>query len=347
MNNETKMMLSRADSTALEQAHREVADEFLYPDNLRANVIGLGIGVKWKDNQPTGKPSLMILVTEKIAKDKLSSSSLLPSTLQGVDTDVIPVGKLTAKAGRSRSAMGSSALTQHIRPIQGGYSVGHMDVTAGTIATCVYDLLPKGIGIPNHYYILSNNHVLAAANNAFPGDPILQPGPGDGGSSPFDTIATLSRFIPIDFEPFIPRCLHDNLVDAAIAEGQLHNLDRAIYWMGHVYGWLPKTKVQVGMLVQKTGRTTGFTRGRILATNATIDVSYAGGKVARFKDQIVNTTMTSNGDSGSLIVTLIDNLPFAVGLHFASSSLGSVANQIENVRSLLQIEIGDHKGCMK
>ncbi|MBC8014357.1 MAG: hypothetical protein H7X79_01255 [Sporomusaceae bacterium] len=346
MNNETKMILSLADSVALEQLHREVADEFLYPDNLRPNVVGLGIGVKWKDNQPTGKPSLMILVTEKIAKDKLPKSSLLPSMLRGVDTDIIPVGRLTAKAGRARSPMESAALTRHIRPIQGGYSVGHLNVTAGTIATCVYDLLPKGIGIPSRYYILSNNHVLAAANIAFPGDPILQPGSGDGGSHPFDTVATLSRFIPIDFEPFIPRCLHDNLVDAAIAEGQLHNLDRAIYWMGHVHGWLPKTKVHVGMIVQKTGRTTGFTRGRILATNATIDISYAGGKTARFKDQIISTAMTSNGDSGSLLVTLIDNLPFAVGLHFASSSSRSVANQIENVRSLLQVEIGESKGCI-
>lgn len=342
MNDETRIMLSSVDLAAMQQIHSQVVDQFLHPDNLRVNVVGLGVGIKWQNNQPTGKPALMILVTHKVAKAKLSKTSLLPPMIQGMDTDVIPVGRLTARADSSRLTNRSVGLTEHIRPAQGGYSVGHIDITAGTIATCVYDLLPKGIGIPQNYYILSNNHVLAAENTARPGDPIVQPGPGDGGFAPFDTIATLSRFIPIDFAPLVPRYLHNNTVDAAIAQGQFHNLNRSIFWMGHLHGWLPKKNVNVGMIVQKTGRTTGFTRGRILATNATIDISYAGGKIARFKDQIVNTAMTSSGDSGSLIVTLIDNLPFAVGLHFASSASTSIANQIENVRSLLKIEIAEN-----
>ena len=335
-------MLSAADLAALQQIHSEVVEEFLYPDNLRVNVVGLGIGVKWRNSQPTGIPALMVLVTHKLAKDKLSKTSLLPPILKGVDTDVIPVGRLTARTASSLLPNETSSLTQRIRPVQGGYSVGHIAITAGTIATCVYDRLPQGTGMPKKYYVLSNNHVLAAQNDARYGDPIVQPGLVDGGCCPFDTIATLSRFIPIDFEPLIPRYLHDNIVDAAIAQGPLHHLDRAISWMGYIGGWLPKEKVKVGMIVQKTGRTTGFTRGRILATNATVDVSYSGGKTARFKDQIVNTTMTAGGDSGSLLVTHIDHVPFAVGLHFASSSSMSIANQIENVRSLLRVEIAEN-----
>ncbi|WP_378956775.1 hypothetical protein [Pelosinus sp. sgz500959] len=342
MNNEDKLTLSAVDLAMLEQLHTDVVDDFLHPDNLFANVVGLGIGVKWKNNQPTGRPALMALVTQKVASHKLSKVNLLPSSLYGIDMDVIPVGRLMAKTSSSQFSAGSSNLTERIRPAQGGYSIGHVRITAGTMGTCVYDLLPKNIGIPKKYYILSNNHVLAEENNAYPGDPIIQPGRVDGGSSPFDTIATLSRFIPIDFEPFIPRYLHNNVVDAAIAQGQLHNLNRAIYWMGHLRGWLPKSKVNVGLLVQKTGRTTGFTRGRIVATNATVDVSYEGGKVARFKDQIVNTAMTAGGDSGSLLITLINHLPFAIGLHFASSPFMSIANQIENVRSLLKVEIAEN-----
>lgn len=342
MNDEMKMRLSATDLAALQQVHSEVVEEFLYPSNLRVNVVGLGVGVKWTNNQPTGTPALIVLVTHKIAKQNLPRTSLLPQVLRGMNIDVIPVGRLTAKASNSRVSNETSSLTQHIRPAQGGYSVGHIDITAGTIATCVYDQLPQGIGIPKKYYVLSNNHVLAVQNTARHGDPIIQPGTIDGGCCPFDTIATLSRFIPIDFEPLIPRYLHDNSVDAAIAQGQFHNLDRSISWMGYVRGWLPQEQVKVGMIVQKTGRTTGFTRGRILATHATVDISYSGGKVARFKDQIVNTAMTASGDSGSLLVTLIDHIPFAVGLHFASSSAMSIANQIENVRSLLRIEIAEN-----
>lgn len=339
MTEQNKMTLSAADLLALQQAHREVVDELLHPTNQRVNVIGLGVGVKWKNNQPTGRPALMVLVTHKVEKYKLPTTSLMPLTLHGMDIDVIAVGRVTTKTGSSARSAHSSALTQTIRPVQGGYSVGHMSISAGTIATCVYDLLPKGIGIPPKYYILSNNHVLANKNKACPGDPIVQPGPIDGGCSPFDTIATLSRFVPIDFEPALPRHLHDNLVDAAIAQSPLHNLDPAIHWIGNVRGWLPQEKVKVGMMVQKTGRTTGFTLGRILATHATIDVTYDN-RLARFKDQIVSTAMSAGGDSGSLLVTMIDHLPFAVGLHFASSPTTSIANQIEHVRSLLEVEIG-------
>lgn len=340
MNNQT--MLSLTDQSVLQEAHGLVVDEFLHPNNQRVNVIGLGIGIKWKNNLPTGRPALMILVTHKVEKYKLPKTSLLPLTLHGIEVDVLPIGKLTAKPGSALRRTNPSSLTQHIRPVQGGYSVGHTSITAGTIATCVYDQLPKDIGIPNKYYLLSNNHVLANQNKGCPGDPIVQPGPIDGGCPPFDTIAALTRFVPIDFEPCLPRHLHNNLVDAAIAQSSLHNLNPAIHWIGNVRGWLPKEKVQVGMMVQKTGRTTGFTRGKILATNATIDVTYSGGNVARFQDQIVSTSMSAGGDSGALLVTMVNNLPFAVGLHFASSPITSIANQIEHVRSLLEIEIATH-----
>ena len=127
-------------------------------------------------------------------------------------------------------------------------------------------------------------------------------------------------------------------MDCAVAEGPFHDLDREIYWTGPVRGWRRKAFVTIGMVVKKTGRTTNFTTGRITAVNATIDVGYGGGKVARFKDQIVTTNMSAGGDSGSLVLTL-DNV--AVGLLFAGSSTAMIANQIENVRSLLRVEVAE------
>ena len=94
----------------------------------------------------------------------------------------------------------------------------------------------------------------------------------------------------------------------------------------------------VGTIVQKTGRTTNYTTGRITAINATIDVNYGGGRVARFKDQIVTTNMSAGGDSGSLVTTLDD---VAVGLLFAGSPSAMIANQIENVRALLKVEVAE------
>jgi hypothetical protein len=237
-------------------------------------------------------------------------------------------------------------LAQRIRPAKGGYSVGHFKITAGTIATGVYDLLPgastsppaHGFGTPPKFYILSNNHVLANSNAASPGDPILQPGPFDGGTLPVDRIATLSRFVPITFEPPIPRPLHRNLVDAALAEVAFHDIDREIHWIARVQGWRPRAGVTVGTPVKKVGRTTNLTVGRILAIGATVDVNYGGGQIARFTDQIVTSAMSAGGDSGSLVLTL-DNV--AVGLLFAGSSLVTIVNQIENVRSLLRVEVAE------
>ena len=343
---ETKIMLSEAAAGEAQKAHSAAVGEFLDPEKRGAsNVVGMGVGVKWKKGQPTGEPALVVLVSQKLDKDQVSKADLIPSKLAEMQTDVLAIGYPFAGGNHPLEA-GIQTLTKRIRPAQGGYSVGHIAITAGTIATCVYDILPgggvsppvHGTGIPPKYYILSNNHVLANSNAAALGDPILQPGPFDGGVFPADRIASLSRFIPITFAPAVPLVLHNNRVDAAVAEGQFHDLDREIYWTGHVRGWRKKANVIVGTIVQKTGRTTNYTTGRITAINATIDVNYGGGNVARFKDQIVTTNMSAGGDSGSLVTTPDD---VAVGLLFAGSVSAMIANQIENVRALLKVEVAE------
>ena len=341
--NEIKMMLKEADTAAVGKAHSAAVEEYLHPQKKGANVVGMGVGVKWKNGEPTGEPALVVLVTHKVPTDQLAKADLVPAQLQNLQTDVLAVGYPFAGGGDGADIQ---TLAKRIRPAKGGYSVGHKNITAGTIATCVYDILPggstnppvHGTGIPPKFYILSNNHVLANVNAGSIGDAVLQPGPFDGGTDPADRIATLSRFVPITVNPPVPLDQHNNFVDCAVAEGQFHDLDREIYWTGPVRGWRRKASVPVGMIVKKTGRTTNFTTGRITAVSATIDVGYSGGRVARFKDQIVTTNMSAGGDSGSLVLTL-DNV--AVGLLFAGSATSMIANQIENVRSLLRVEVAE------
>lgn len=365
-----KMELTPADAAAIEDARAHAVEELLSPEAPRSNVVGIGAGVKWKDGVPTGQPAVLALVTHKVDKDELGEDDLVPAKIGNTRTDVLEIGfpmiertqvQMPGTANGSAALeeaehqlvapqvplVGAEMLARRIRPAEGGYSVGHYKITAGTIGTCVYDLLPgattgsaptPGVGIPPRFYILSNNHVLANVNAALVGDPILQPGPFDGGTFPADMIARLSRFIPITLEPPTPRILHRNLVDAAVAEGQFHDLDREIYWGGYVRGWRRRANVAVGTVVQKTGRTTNYTTGRILAINATVDVGYGGGRIGRFLDQIITTNMSAGGDSGSLITTPDE---VAVGLLFAGSSVATIANQIENVRSLLRVEVAE------
>jgi hypothetical protein len=176
-------------------------------------------------------------------------------------------------------------LRTRVRPAEGGYSVGHFRITTGTIATCVYDTAAFP-GIPQRYYILSNNHVLANSNNANIGDPILQPGPFDGGTLPNDVIARLSRWVTIWFDG------SNNLVDAAIVGGPFEWLDREIYWIGYAQG-VRNNWPAIGEILQKTGRTTNWTTGPVVAINATVNVNYGGGQVARFAGQIVTGNMSA------------------------------------------------------
>lgn len=222
-------------------------------------------------------------------------------------------------------------LRQRVRPVQGGFSVGHHAVTAGTIATACYDW-NSFPGMPQQYYILSNNHVLANSNNASIGDPILQPGVFDGGSYPQDMIGRLSRFIPIQF--MTPNSAPLNYVDAAIAEVPFHLADREIYWIGYVKDL--HEAPGLNEILQKTGRTTNFTTGRVLSVNATIDVNYGGGRIARFARQILTTNMSAGGDSGSLVTDLRER---AVGLLFAGSNTVTVINNIYYVQRLLGIRL--------
>lgn len=222
-------------------------------------------------------------------------------------------------------------LRQRIRPVQGGFSVGHHAVTAGTIATACYDW-NSFPGMPQQYYILSNNHVLANSNNASIGDPILQPGTFDGGSYPQDMVGRLSRFIPIQFMTSTSAPL--NYVDAAIAEVPFHLADREVYSIGYVKDLYEAPGLDE--ILQKTGRTTNFTTGRVISVNATIDVNYGGGRIARFARQILTTNMSAGGDSGSLVTDLRER---AVGLLFAGSNTVTVINNIYYVQRLLGIRL--------
>lgn len=325
----------------------EEQDEFF----AKQNVVGVGVGHKIRDGKDTRKPCITFFVSQKLIKEEkklIREEDFIQEKEAGIKTDVVETGYIFAgenyaakkeelpcdtkkKEVPLKEEIGIEVLKQRIRPAMGGFSVGHYRITAGTIATCVYDKTPYP-GIPPKYYILSNNHVLANSNNARIGDPILQPGPYDGGTIPGDIIARLSRFVPIHFKT--PTSTPINYVDAAIAEGDFHNLNREIYWIGYVKQ--VNSKPQIGDIVEKTGRTTNFTTGKIISNNAIVNVNYGGGRIARFARQILTTNMSAGGDSGSLVC---DTKECVVGLLFAGSSTVTVANNILYVIKFLRIRL--------
>ena len=153
------------------------------------NVVGHAIGFQISRGEVTEKLALVALVQEKKRPEQLPSSQLLPRRIDEIPLDVVAVGHVVAQGWRA--PLGSRG---RYRPeIPAGVSIGHRDISAGTYGMRVRDRQTGEI------LLLSNNHVLANANDASIGDEILQPGPVDGGRLPQDRIATLERFIPITY----------------------------------------------------------------------------------------------------------------------------------------------------
>jgi hypothetical protein len=313
----------------------------------RPNVVATGIGYKLAQDVRTDELSIVCSVTRKLPSSGLSTAELVPATIEGVATDVVQTGRLHAFQSR----------TGRHRPAPGGVSIGHRDITAGT-----FGCLVKRAG---ETFILSNNHVLANSNDAEPGDPILQPGPADGGQTATDSIAVLEYFVPIRFTaPELPSecptartviaalnaiCLgigsetryrivslqtEDNFVDAAIARPMSPaDVSDEILEIGVIRS---AAEAQLGTAVRKSGRTTGLTSGEILQTDVTADVSYGGGRVARFADQLLAGPMSQGGDSGSAVLDEDDRL---IGLLFAGSDTTTVINRIGHVFSALGVSV--------
>ena len=254
----------------------------------------------------------------------------IPGAVDGVIVRPYVTGEIVAQP---RPGSGVDRTARFARPVPIGISVGHTAITAGTVGARVIDA-------NGDIFALSNNHVFANENLASPGDPVIQPGTFDGGSSPADDLGTLSSFVPIVFSTSA-----SNVVDAAIAATTADDLDTDTPSDG--YGTPSSTTVgaSVGQNVRKYGRTTGQTDGQVDAINATVNVGYDSG-TARFVGQVLikgkKGSFSDGGDSGSVIVTKDGSNP--VALLFAGSNSVTIGNPIDAVLSALSVTIDDGNG---
>jgi len=207
----------------------------------------------------------------------------------------------------------------------------------GTLGSLVKD----GSG---NLYILSNNHVLALSNAGKAGEMIMQRGYADTvpvcSKTGAVNVAKLSRFVTLNFNG------GNNTVDAAIAKvisGQV-SANGMILQIGTLSA--ATVNPALGLKVEKSGRTTARTAGKIAAINVTTSVSgYGpcgmGTKTAKFVKQfeIDSSTFSHPGDSGSLIVTqpAAGKKPNPVGLLFAGNPAATIANPINSVLTALHL----------
>jgi len=316
----------------------------------RKNVVGVGIGFKESEGVLTDEVAVTVNVARKVPVAQLTENDKVPGRLDGVKTDVVETGRFLA----GQAVAPTQTTKDRWRPtIPCGVSIGHTDVTAGTLGC----LVRQGQQI----YILSNNHVLANVNSAQLGDAIIQPARYDGGTVA-DKVAALAAYVPLDFGGESASCgiagavekslnwlaqllgsRHrmmayqtapgENLVDAALARPLDPNqFLPEILEIGRPKGVAEAT---LGTSLQKTGRTTGYTTGRITQIDVTTSVDY-NGRTATFTNQLMASGMSAGGDSGSAV---LNDDGYVVGLLYAGSSSATLINPIQTVLDALQITL--------
>ena len=242
----------------------------------------------------------------RVQRRALLSSARLQAFVEAAsgEAEVRYVGRVEKLDGQARD--------RH-RPLVCGVSVGHRDITAGTLGCFV--TIDAGVAI------LSNNHVLADENRAEIGDPIIQPAQYDDGGAPDDVVAHLAEYVPLQATGI-------NRVDAAVAT--LTDPRSAscaeLLGVGAISDQFVAPQDALGLQVVKVGRTTGITTGVVTAFNVSkVVVEYDTSQTMRFDGQLeIQSTDSQDfslgGDSGSLIVTAEGHRP--VGLLFAGSDQG-------------------------
>jgi hypothetical protein len=321
------VLSAQGQSQAAFERVKEVQERHTAELMARPGVVGTAVGLS-ESNQP----AVLVLLEEAGAVG-------IPAQLEGVPVQRIFTGKIEAlgarKAppgkgkGKPRTSIDPTA--RFDRPVPIGVSTGNAnEISAGTIACRVVD----GDG---NVYALSNNHVYARENQAqvHEEEEVLQPGRYDGGIPGLDHLGWLSAYVSLDFTDL------PNTVDAAIAVSSLDDLGNSTPANGYGTPSSGITAAEIGMAVQKYGRTTSLTKGTVTGINAVVNVGYSSGP-ALFVNQIIvesRKPFIKAGDSGSLLVTDPGNSP--VGLLFAGDASGklAVANDIDAVLGAFGVSI--------
>jgi hypothetical protein len=278
----------------------------------RPDVTGVDIGFKYRRGKRLAQVVIRIHVREKFLKSHLAKREKIPLTIGGVPTDVIQATYVDA-------ACFDPARAAVVNPLQPGVSVGRAGGGTGTIGLIVTDK------VGGKKAILSCRHILASGSSPRPGDPILQPGPGDGGKAA-DQVATLERVHTPTDSGIALLTLQRPHVPAQFGSG--------VTVVGTRYP-------QLGDVLEKSSRTTGVQRGLVDGIGVFEGLKFSFHLVPEVPDG--ECQISEPGDSGAVWydpVTLQ-----AVGLHAKGEPSGSnlqdyaIATSVKKIEGLLNIKV--------
>lgn len=288
------------------------------------NVVIVYTGTKITDGEDTGEPSIVVGVKRKYPKTllKLLRTPIIPPMMsfkidkvtKTTPTDVIKVGALKAppKAKGLESEDDPADHRKKFRPkVPGGVSA----IVCGSSA-CTTTCWPWSKYLKKAV-LLHNWH--CAKMNACSEEKIIQPSPTDFGNILTDSIAKY------DFGD-IENPKTDSAISVPLKD---EHATMQIFGLGSYKGTRPPA---IGDEVIKSGRTSGVTRGKVIALDGSANVSYPD-KVRAKHDLIVTSYMLDGGDSSSPLKRVVNGVvqPELCGQGFAGSSQMSLFIKISNI----------------
>ncbi|WP_405058727.1 hypothetical protein OG474_39185 [Kribbella sp. NBC_01505] len=220
-------------------------------------------------------------------------------------------------------------ISQKLRPVMQGAGIANIDgLGTGTLGAVVRDRTDGSI------CVLSNNHVLANVNAGQVGQLITQPGFDGGGTKPENAIAKLKRFVPLSFNPAQPgrvdaaiaQVINPDLMSKNVAYGLMKPLSSTHPAVGLLFAgdtaaniyicdigttldllnveFLHQNavrKAELGMKVDKVGRTTRYTAAVVTGLDHTIQVEVRPGTSYWITGVHQVNSFGWAGDSGSLV----------------------------------------------
>ncbi len=285
----------------------------------------------------------MVFVDAKKPRSKVPKKDQVPAEINGVKTDVQEITvELQASSALRRVEADFSPFVDGAQytTLEGGISMGplrsvHLDppdvpasgsyIFVGTLGALVRDTATGAT------MALTNFHVACVNNTWTVGDRMVQQALNDGGNAA-GQFGSLTR-----------ATLSDQV------DGSVVTLDAGRAWSASVHdvGDVAGTQAAtVGMNVQKRGRTTEHTFGRIVSTDFTVTINYGSDvgshtfhhQIRIEPDTARNPRFSDHGDSGSVILT---DDRHVVGLLYGGTTDGSMtfANPIASVLSELGVEL--------
>jgi hypothetical protein len=328
--------ISRGEFAAIKPVKEAVEDDLL----ARPGVSGVDIGEKVSHGEDTGELGILVFVDRKKPLAELPPDQVIPPDIEGVKTDVQEL-RIELQSARQLLVPGRQVDRAAYPTLSGGISMGPArsirkgppDVAeegnyifVGTLGALVRDLATGAA------MALTNFHVACVDDSWSVGDRMVQPGRVDGGNETNDQFGSLTRAV-----------LSANTDGAVVTVDQGRDWAAEVIGIGDVVGPGP---ADVGMAVQKRGRTTEHTFGTVASTEASLSLDYGDGLGTRtFRRQVRITTdatlserFSDSGDSGSVVMDRDGNV---VGLLFAGASDGSTtfANPVATVLDELGVDL--------